>query len=141
MLLIFRIHISGPATVQNQNLWSAYMYIYCHAEVSNLPISADRASRNFVENSAISRNRAHLPHFGNITAMIETSRCFFPVYPPPLCYLLCNSNTQNHNPLFTIHIDSWVYLTQQLTPKAKQEIIGRTSTHTGRPAVGLDSTC
>ena len=95
------------------------MYIYCHAEVSNLPISADRASRNFVENSAISRNRAHLPHFGNITAMIETSRCFFPVYPPPLCYLLCNSNTQNHNPLFTIHIDSWVYLTQQLTPKVE----------------------
>ena len=33
--------------------------------------------------------------------------------PLPLCYLLCNSNTLNHNPLFTIHIDSWVYLTQQ----------------------------
>ena len=30
LLLIFSIHISGPATVQNQNLWSAYMYIYCH---------------------------------------------------------------------------------------------------------------
>ena len=30
VLLIFSIHISGPATVQNQNLSSAYMYIYCH---------------------------------------------------------------------------------------------------------------
>ena len=27
--LVFTL-ISGPATVQNQNLWSAYMYIYCH---------------------------------------------------------------------------------------------------------------
>ena len=77
LLFIIIIHISGPSTVQNQNLWSAYMYIYCHAEVSNLPISADRASRNFVENSAISRNRVHLPNFGNISAMIEISRCLF----------------------------------------------------------------
>ena len=32
LLLIFNIHmnIHGPATVQNQNLWLAYMYIYCH---------------------------------------------------------------------------------------------------------------
>ena len=27
--LVFTL-ISGPATVQNQNLWSAYMYICCH---------------------------------------------------------------------------------------------------------------
>ena len=84
----YRIHISGLSTIQNQNLWSAYMYIYCHAEVSNLQISADRASLNFVENSAISRNRTDLLHFGSITAMIEISQCFFPVYTPP-CVISC----------------------------------------------------
>ena len=58
--------------------------------------------------------RYYLPHFGNITTMFEISWCLFRSYPPPLCYPLYNSNTQNHNPLFTIHIDSWVYLTQLL---------------------------
>ena len=29
LLLIFSIHISGTAIVQNQNLWSAYTYTYC----------------------------------------------------------------------------------------------------------------
>ena len=29
--MIFSIHIIGPTTVQNQILWSAYMYIYCHS--------------------------------------------------------------------------------------------------------------
>ena len=45
------------------------MYIYCHADVLTLPISAG-ASHNFVDNSPISRKRVHLQHFGNITAMI-----------------------------------------------------------------------
>ena len=83
-MLIFRIHTSGPATVQNQNLRLAYMYIYCHAEVSTLLISADR----FVKNSAISHNCALLLYFGNITAMIEISLCFFGSTLPP-CVVSC----------------------------------------------------
>ena len=102
LLLILRIHISGPATVQNQNTCISTVMQMC------------QLFRFRLEPPAIlfSGNRVHLPHFGNITAMIENSRCLFRSTPPPLCYLYCNLNTQNHNPLFTIDIDSWVYLTQ-----------------------------
>ena len=30
-LLIFSMHINGPTIIENQILWSAYMFIYCHA--------------------------------------------------------------------------------------------------------------
>ena len=96
---------------KSKSLIGLHVYLYCHAVVSTPSIS-EGASRNFVAYSAISRNRFHLPHFGNITAMNEFPRWLFGLSHTPLCYLRCNSNTPNHNPLFTIHIDSWVYLTQ-----------------------------